>query len=256
VAEPAGARVPLAGVPFDPLREADVVSLVTAALRERRGGRIVTPNVDILRLAGRDPQIAALVAGADVVVADGMPLLWAARLAGRPLPARVPGSDLIWSLSAAAARHGFRVYLLGGEPGVPQRAAGVLRERYPRLRVAGTDSPPLGFERSEAGYAEVLARAVDAEPDIVFVGLGFPKQERLAVRLAPRLPGAWFLGCGAAIPFVAGTLRRAPVWMQRSGLEWAHRLGSEPGRLFGRYVLRDGPFAVRLLARAVADRRR
>src|SRR5262249_33214995 len=163
--------------------------------------RIVTPNVDILRVIRRDPAARSLVTGSDVVVADGMPLLWGARAAGTPLPARVPGSDLIWSLSAAAAEHGRTIYLLGGDTGVPERAAEVLRGRSPGLTVAGTDSPPFGFDRTTDGVAAAVGRAVAAKPDIVFVGLGFPRQERLMVALAAALPGTWLLGCGASIPF-------------------------------------------------------
>ena len=122
------------------------------------------------------------------------------------------------------------MYLLGGEPGVPERAAAELARRYPGLRVAGTDAPPPGF-----GLDEVRERLAAAKPDIVFAGLGFPKQERVIAALAPGLPGTWFVGCGAAIPFAAG--RAAPgaaVDAATAGLEWAWRLLSEPRRLFRR----------------------
>jgi len=177
-------------------------------------------------------------------------------VAGTPLPARVPGSDLIWSLSAAAAAAGRTIYLLGGETGVPEKAAEVLRGRYPGLGVAGTDSPPYGFDRSPEAVEAVLANLTAAKPDVVFVGMGFPRQERLIATLTAALPAAWFLGCGASIPFVAGTLRRAPVWMQNAGVEWLHRLVSEPRRLFSRYVRHDAPYAARLMGGAVRTRMR
>ena len=157
------------------------------------------------------------------------------------------GASLIFSLSEAAAASGKSVYLLGGEPGVPARAAAALGRRYPGLLVAGVHSPPFGFEREPGEVEAIAARLARAKPDIVFVGLGFPKQERLIAAVAPGLPGAWFIGCGAAIPFAAGTLPRAPHWMQRLGLEWVHRLASEPRRLFRRYLTDDVPFALRLL---------
>jgi N-acetylglucosaminyldiphosphoundecaprenol N-acetyl-beta-D-mannosaminyltransferase len=143
-------RVEVHGVPIDPLTEEEVVSRVRAELRAGRGGWIATPNVDHLRHAARDSGLARLIRSAHISVADGAPVVWAARIAGRPVPARVTGADLLWSLSAAAAEDGFSVYLLGGEPGVPERAAAALRRAYPHLEVAGTCSPPRGFEKDPA----------------------------------------------------------------------------------------------------------
>jgi N-acetylglucosaminyldiphosphoundecaprenol N-acetyl-beta-D-mannosaminyltransferase len=232
----------VAGLDFDALSEEQVRARIIADLADGRGGWVVTPNIDICRRIGKDPAARDLVRGASLVVADGMPLVWAARLYGDPLPERVTGASLIFTLSAAAAAGGWSVYLLGGEPGVPERAAAELARRYPGLKVAGTDAPPPGFD-----VAEVSQRLAAARPDIVFVGLGFPKQERVIAAVAPDLPGAWFIGCGAAIPFAAGALPRAPRWMQQTGLEWAHRLLSEPRRLFRRYLIDDLPYAARLL---------
>ncbi|MER7009342.1 WecB/TagA/CpsF family glycosyltransferase [Dactylosporangium sp. NPDC000555] len=241
-------RVILSGVEFDPIYDDDVQRHVLAELAAGRGGQIVTPNVDILRRVTRDEESRQYVRAANVVVADGKPLIWASRLAGHPLPARVPGSDLIWSLSGAIAERGGSVYLLGGEPGTASRAEDVLRERFPKLRIAGHLSPSFGFDTRPDEVDAVCATVAAARPDMVYVGLGFPKQERLIARLRPLLPQAWFMGCGAAIGFVAGVHQRAPLWMQRSGLEWVHRLVSEPGRLARRYLIHDVPFTIRLLA--------
>lgn len=249
-------RIGLYGIDFDPVTESDLIAHIFTSLDRGVGGRIVTPNVDIMRIVRKSDEARSLVSHSDIVVADGMPLLWAGRIARTPFPARVPGSDLIWSLSGAAADHGRSVYLLGGDTGVPEKAATKLRERFDGLVIAGTDSPPFGFDKSDEGIAATVANVVAAKPDIVFVGLGFPRQERLMVTLAEAVPSAWFLGCGASIPFVAGTLNRAPEWMRRSGLEWVHRLASEPRRLFARYVLHDAPFAARLLTHATATRLR
>jgi N-acetylglucosaminyldiphosphoundecaprenol N-acetyl-beta-D-mannosaminyltransferase len=249
-------RVELRGVPIDPLTEDEVVDRVRDAIRSGRGGWIATPNVDHLRHAARDPRLAGLIRTAHLSVADGAPVVWAARLAGRPLPARVTGADLVWSLSAAAAEDGFSVFLLGGEPGVPERAAAALQRTYPGLKVAGTCSPPRGFEQDPAELQTCLDAVLSARPDLVFVGLGFPKQENVITGFAPRLPGAWWLGCGAALPFAAGDLRRAPRWMRPLGLEWLFRLLHEPRRLFRRYVLQDTPFALALLAGALLTRLR
>jgi N-acetylglucosaminyldiphosphoundecaprenol N-acetyl-beta-D-mannosaminyltransferase len=247
-------RVRVAGVVVDVLSEEQVVRRVGGALEAGEGGRIVTPNVDICRLAAADPSLRDLVCSADLVVADGMPLVWAARLLGTPLPERVTGAGLVWALSELAARRGWPVYLLGGPPGVPQRAARVLMRRYPGLRVCGAHSPPYGFDATPEGRDLVRRRVVAARPRLVFAGLGFPRQDRLIAQLTEELPGTWFLGCGAAIAFAAGTVRRAPVWMRRAGLEWAFRLGAEPARLARRYLIDDLPFAARLLGGCLAAR--
>lgn len=249
-------RLLVRGLPLDALTEGEVVGRVMGALREGRGGWIATPNVDHVRRASRDVRLADLIRAADISVADGAPVVWASRLAGQPLPARVTGADLVWSLSGAAAAEGASVFLLGGEPGVPDRAAAALQERYPRLRVVGTCSPPRGFEDDPVEMARCRDELLAARPDIVFVGLGFPKQERLISELADQLPGTWWLGCGAALPFAAGDLKRAPRWMRPLGLEWVFRLVHEPRRLFRRYVLEDAPFAVVLLTWAVLTRLR
>lgn len=152
------------------------------------------------------------------------------------------------------ATAGRSVYLLGGEPGVATQAEEVLRDRFPDLKLAGHLSPSFGFDTRSDEYDVVCDEVVAAAPDLVFVGLGFPKQERVIARLRPRLPQTWFMGCGAAIGFVAGVHSRAPGWMQDSGLEWVHRLALEPRRLMRRYLVDDAPFALRLLAGSAVER--
>lgn len=244
----------LAGLELDRLTEQQVVAHVIDALGKREGGWLATLNVDIFRAVRRDAELAGLIASASLIVPDGMPLLWAARLRGDPLPERVTGASMIFSLSAAAADAGRSVYLLGGAPGVPQWAGTALAERYPGLIVAGADAPPMGFDKVPEQILQARDKVVAAAPDIVFVGLGFPKQERLITELAPLLPRTWFVACGAAIAFAAGALPRAPQWMQRAGLEWLFRLASEPRRLARRYLIHDLPFAASLLAGSAARR--
>jgi exopolysaccharide biosynthesis WecB/TagA/CpsF family protein len=386
-----GRRVRIGGEWFDSVTEQTVAGRVLSALAANRGGRILTPNVDILRHASHSAEVRRFIADATLIVADGMPLIWASRLAGTPLPERVTGSGLIWTLSQALATAHHSIYVLGGEPtstplppalvadpcatapssaalpsrsaaasltspvlfepsslaapsppfagthpmqpfattlvatgtaslsgitvplarsaadapvaGSPfalraaapalapastgcspnrreptlsraeaeahrsgvavtstfdnaHRAATALSSAFPGLRVAGSHAPAFGFDRDPPAYATVLSGVIDAKPDLVYVGLGFPKQERVISDLRAALPKSWFLGCGAAINFVVGQARRAPFWMQRSGLEWAHRLAQEPARLAGRYLAHDAPYAMKLLASAAVQRRR
>ncbi len=247
-------RARLAGIAIDRLTEAEVIKYIFDSIQLSRGGWVFTPNIDICRLVVRDPRLQELVSSASLVLPDGMPLLWAAALRGDPLAERVTGSSLIYSLTAAAAERGRSIYLLGGDPDVPARAAGQLRRRYPGLLIAGTDAPPVGFDLTDSGIDIVRDRLAATAPDIVYVGLGCPKQERLAARLAPAFPGTWFIGCGAAIPFVAGVVPRAPRWMQRTGAEWLFRLANEPRRLSGRYLVHDLPFAAQLLFSCATER--
>jgi N-acetylglucosaminyldiphosphoundecaprenol N-acetyl-beta-D-mannosaminyltransferase len=316
-------RVTVGGVSFDPLTEDRVVDHVRAALERGQGGRILTPNVDVLRQIGRSSAARAALADSTLVVADGMPVIWAARLAGTPLPQRVAGADLIWSLARGLGADGRTIFVLGGEPGIvsanelswpddaptqrlsghfgagrhsanpyrdaallPQprnvgpahRAAGArssrnesapfqrertpgaliaaaaLVRRSPGLTVVGAISPPYGFDLDPAAVELILKEVVAARPDLVFVGVGFPRQELLIAELRRELPSSWFLGCGQAINFVAGEQHRAPAWMQRAGVEWLHRLVSEPGRLAERYLRHDLPFAAGLLIRTALAR--
>ncbi|MGM1065415.1 WecB/TagA/CpsF family glycosyltransferase [Saccharothrix sp. Mg75] len=248
------ARVRVGAVDVWAVSESGLADHVVEAWRGSAGGAIVTANVDIVRAATRRPELAALIAESEVVVADGMPVVWAGRLAGVPVPERVTGSSLVFTLAGAAAREGRSVYLLGGNPGVPEKAAEVLTGRFPGLRVAGTDSPPFGFDRDAALTAEAVAKVVEAKPDLVMVGLGFPKQENLIKVLRAELPHAWFLGCGAGIPMAAGEFARAPGVVQKVGAEWVHRLALEPRRLAKRYLRDDLPFAFRLLGGALRTR--
>lgn len=253
-------RIRLGGIGIDPVTESEAVGRVLDAFESGDGGHIVTPNVDILATARRRPELRAVIERAELVVADGAPLVWAARLADTPLPERVAGSDLVWSLAEAAAERGLRLALLGGTPDSAvrptERAVEVLEERHPGLKVVGAWCPPMGFSEDEAHWNALVERVQAAAPDLVYVGLGFPKQEFVIERLRREAPKAWFLGCGASIDFIAGYRRRAPKWMQRSGTEWLFRMCSEPRRLVRRYLRDDVPEALRLLAAALRERRR
>ena len=239
---------------FDALTENGVVEVVREAWAAGRGGSIIPVNIDVARAAAREAALAQLVGNGSLVLADGMPLVWASRARGHVLPERVTGSSLVFSLSAAAAAEGRSIFILGGAEGTPEKAAQALVARSANLRIAGTDSPPLGFDQTDEGVQHAVAAVAAAEPDLVLVGLGFPRQERLIEKLRQAVPDAWFLACGGGIPMAAGTVRRASPVVQRLGLEWAHRLALEPRRLARRYLRNDLPFALVLLARSAAHR--
>lgn len=247
-------RIQVGDLGFDPLTEGEVTAVVCDAWANGRGGSIIPVNIDVARAASRETALAQLVTNGSLVIADGMPLVWASRARGEALPERVAGSSLIWSLSAAAAARGKSVFILGGAEGVPEKAGEALAMRSRNLRIAGTESPPFGFDQTDEGVRQAVAAVAAAAPDLVFVGLGFPRQERLIEQLRQAVPNAWYVACGGGIPMAAGMARRASPVMQQLGLEWMHRLALEPRRLARRYLRDDLPFAVSLLARSAAHR--
>lgn len=244
--------IELNGVKLHAVTEAQVISHILDELDAGRGGVVVTPNLDHLRRYCHDLSFGALIAEADLIVADGMPLVWASRLQGTPLPERVPGSNLISTLSSSAGERKRSVFLLGGDPGTAAAAAAALQQNHPNCIIAGSHFPPFGFQDNPKEMSTIIQALSDSKPDIVFVALGSPKQEKLIARLRPILPNAWWLGVGNSFSFLAGRVKRAPVWMQRVGMEWIHRLCQEPKRLFKRYLIVGVPFAATLLTRASA----
>lgn len=244
----------LFGVEFASVTESELIDWALVRLGRGEGTWICPVNVDVLRQIVRDPEIRRLVGSADAIVADGMPLVWASHIQGTPLPERVTGSSLINTLTGRAALDGRTVFLLGGDGGTAESAGVRLRQASPRLSLAGWHCPPFGFERSARERDLVVERVCEAQPDIVFVALGFPKQDRLIAELRPSLPRACFVSCGASFSMVAGETRRAPAWVQRAGFEWAYRLRQEPSRLARRYLIDDLPFAARLGAASMGRR--
>lgn len=248
------ANVELCGMALANVDSAQVLDHLFASLAEGRGGWLVTANLDFLRRHARDPAARGVYDGADLRVADGMPLVWASRLRGTPLPERVAGSSLVAPLCARAAHEGRSVYLLGGEPEANRGAAEVLLASSPALRLAGASSPWVSAEPSARELETIASELERTQPDIVLVAFGSPKQERVIAELRARLPKAWWIGVGISLSFLAGHVKRAPKLVQTLGLEWVHRLVQEPRRLFRRYLIEDLPFAVELFGRAAVER--
>lgn len=242
--------VNLLGVPLHDVTRDEVLQRMSAALAGGRGGWVLTPNLAILQRLVDSGEYRALCEGATLRVPDGMPLIWASRLRRTPLRERVAGSDMIWSICERAAAEGWSVFLLGGNPGAADAAARRLGDCYPGLRIAGTVCPPMGFEKDSAYVAWLCRHVREAAPDICFVALSGDKQDRLISLLRQQMPRTWFLGIGITFSFVCGEVRRAPLWMQRMGMEWMHRLAQEPRRLARRYLVDGIPFAGRLLVRS------
>lgn len=250
-ASPAPRAVPTTPILGVPVSRVDLAAAAETILSWAAAGEarfVCVRDVHGVMRAQDDPALLALHHEAGLVVPDGMPLVWLARRRGFREVGRVSGADLVEEVCRRSVGRGVRHYFYGGKPGVAERLAATLAARFPGLEVAGTSTPPfraLTFEEDAAAVVEIAAAA----PRVVWVGLSTPGQEFWMRDHVGRIPGATLIGCGAAFDFVTGEVKRAPRWMQRSGLEWAHRLASEPRRLWRRYLV----LAPRFVWRAAAE---
>jgi N-acetylglucosaminyldiphosphoundecaprenol N-acetyl-beta-D-mannosaminyltransferase len=214
------------GVRVHDVTYAEALGHIERAIADGGALQIATVNVEFIMEARRNPAFRRVLAEASLCVPDGIGVLWASRRQGRPLRQRVAGVDLVERIAARAARRGWRVYFLGAAPGVAERAATVLSERYPGLKVAGcyAGSPRPQEEDEIVGWVRA------ARPDVLFVAYGAPRQDLWIARNQARIGVPVAVGVGGSFDFIAGVATRAPGWMQRVGLEWLHRLLREPWR--------------------------
>ncbi len=226
----------------------DVVSLekmlqcLAHRIRQRLPAYVVTPNVDHVCCWHRNIEFRRAYAHAFLVLPDGMPLLWSARLLGTPLGPKLSGSDLIYHIAEFAEQKQFSIFLMGAAPGVADKVAIILKSLFPMLKVAGTYSPPKGFQDDPAQNDLIVSRLKTATPDICLLALSGPLQEIWMYQNHKQCSVPMMIGVGAAFDFVAGTKRRAPRALQRTGLEWFWRLCLEPRRLWRRYLVDDAAF--------------
>jgi N-acetylglucosaminyldiphosphoundecaprenol N-acetyl-beta-D-mannosaminyltransferase len=232
---------------------ADTVAAIRGLIEAGRPTYFITANTHYVMLTEQNPDLGPINAQAAFILADGAPLVWASRWVGTPLPERVAGADLIFELSAEAARKGYRLFFLGGAKGVADESAGRLRELYPGLQIVGIESPSL-HELTRQEEESLIDGIRAARPDVLFVAFGQPKGERWIYRHLDRLAVPVSVQVGASFDFVAGRMPRAPRWMQRYGLEWAFRLALEPRRLFGRYA-KNAWFIACMIVRGNRQRR-
>jgi N-acetylglucosaminyldiphosphoundecaprenol N-acetyl-beta-D-mannosaminyltransferase len=237
-------QVNLLGTLIDCVDATEAIARVDTYVQSRRFHQVVTVNVDFLRLAGKHEGFRDLVNSSDLVLADGMPLVWASRRRPVPLPARLTGVDMILACAQLAVSRGYGIFLLGAAPGVANDAAQVLRRRFPGVRIVGTYSPP----NTEPAELERCVRMVSAaNADMLFVAFGAPKQEEFIRRYRERLNVPVCMGIGGSFDMLAGNVRRAPLWVQHHGLEWLYRLAQEPRRLWKRYIIHDLPVFARMM---------
>jgi N-acetylglucosaminyldiphosphoundecaprenol N-acetyl-beta-D-mannosaminyltransferase len=230
-------KLPIDAVDFDGALDA-IDDLVAAG----QGGTVFTPNVDHVVLAEDDPRLCDAYDRSSLSLVDGTPVLWASRMLGAPLPAKVSGSDLIGPLLARAAERNYRVYIVGGTPRAVELSRQKLARELPSLQIVGVEAGRVDVEGTTAEGQAMVERVRSARPDLVLVALGAPKQEIWSQIHREQLKPAVMIGVGGSFDFVAGIVRRSPRWMSKAGLEWLYRLMNEPRRLAGRYLLRDPKF--------------
>jgi N-acetylglucosaminyldiphosphoundecaprenol N-acetyl-beta-D-mannosaminyltransferase len=223
------------GVPFDNVTTNQTVSAIEEMVDSRRPHYLATANVDFLVQSLRDVELHRILTDAHMVLCDGMPLVWASRLLGNPLPERVAGSDLVPLLIETAVRKQYRLFFLGATEESASKAIANLKAKHPHVVIAGHYSPPMA-SLFEMDHAEICRRIKEAKPDLMFVSFGCPKQEKWISMHYRDLGVPVSVGVGATIDFLAGTVKRAPKWMRGTGLEWTYRLAQEPRRLFKRYM--------------------
>jgi N-acetylglucosaminyldiphosphoundecaprenol N-acetyl-beta-D-mannosaminyltransferase len=231
-------RIHLLGAPLDAVTLDDAVKVVDEAVASRRPTLNASLNAAKLVRMQTDSELRESVELCEIVTADGVPVVWAARALGHEVPGRVNGTDLMEVLFAHAAERGYSVFLFGSEPGIVSRARAEIERRHPAIRIAGTQHGFFDPSEEEA----VVQRIAAARPDILFIALGTPQKELFQARHRDALGVPFTMGVGGSFEVLAGVRRRAPRWAQRAGLEWAFRMVQEPRRLAGRYLVGNAQF--------------
>ncbi len=235
----------MSGVPVDDVLMQEALQVIEKMIEKGGTHQVATANVDYLVHATKDAEYRRILCMCDLVVADGMPIVWTSRLFGIPLRERVTGADMVPELVRLSGRKGYSIFLLGATPEVAEKAESEMQIMSPGVRVVGRMSPPVR-PLNEFDNEPILAAIEAARPDILLVAFGSPKQEKWISRNRHRLNVPVCIGIGGTLDFMAGTVKRAPAWMQKTGMEWLFRMCVDPARLVPRYSA-DALWMVRYL---------
>lgn len=224
---------------LDNVTKEEAIAHIEQCVAERRVGYVITPNVDQIVRIEKDAYFKEICDHAELLLADGHPLLWISKMYGTPIKEKICGSDLVLELCDLAADKGYSVFFLGAAPGVAKRAAEKLKKKLPNLRIVGTYSPQPGFENDEAEKGRIDQMLYESHADMLFVGMGVPKQDIFIYENMMKYQIPVSFSIGATIDFIAGEQKRAPKWMSNHGVEWIYRFLREPKRMFKRYFMDD-----------------
>jgi N-acetylglucosaminyldiphosphoundecaprenol N-acetyl-beta-D-mannosaminyltransferase len=232
-------RIEIMGCAVDNLSMEETLQTIEGFIRNGQPHQHVVVNVDKLVKARRDPELRRIINECALINVDGMPVVWASRLLGKPLKERVPGVDLFEALMGRSAERGWRVFLLGAREEIVSRVKARYEEKYPNLVIAGHRN---GYWAGEADEEAVAEQVLAARADILFVAISSPKKEQFLGRWQTKMKVPFAMGVGGTFDVAAGHVKRAPRWMQASGLEWFYRFLQEPRRMFKRYFVEDMAF--------------
>lgn len=224
---------------IDNVTKEEAIAHIEECINTRKIGHIITPNVDQVIRIESDKYFKEIYENAELLLADGTPLVWISRWYKKPIKEKICGSDLVPDLCKLAAQKGYLIFLLGSAEGVAAKAAENLKKNNPGLRVAGVYSPPYGFEKDKNEIDKINKMLFNSKADMLFVGMGVPKQDIFIYENMDKYQIPMSFSIGATIDFEAGIQKRAPKWVNHIGMEWLYRLAHDPKRMFKRYIIDD-----------------
>lgn len=224
---------------LDNVTKNEAIEYIESFIHTRKIGHVITPNADQIVRIEKDPYFKKICNNAELLLTDGHPLVWISKFYHTPVKEKICGSDLVFELCKVSAKKGYSIFLLGAAPGIADEAARKLKMRYHGLKVAGTYSPPLGFEKDKKEIAHINQILSESKADLLFVGMGVPKQDIFIYENMDKYKIPMSFSIGASIDFAAGNVKRAPKWMSSHGLEWLFRITQDPKRMLKRYIIDD-----------------
>lgn len=217
----------------------ETIAAIERMITAEKKSYVVAINVDVVMKIENDPYLKKIVDNADMVLVDGKPLVWISKMYGKPLKAKISGSDMVPLLCEVAAEKGYKLFIIGGKDGIAEQAKQKLKTKYPNIKIVGTYAPPFEFEKNEEELNKINQMISEVQPDLLIVCFGCPKQEKWIYENIENYDAKVSICAGATVDFIAGNIRRAPRWMSEHGLEWFYRFLQEPKRMFKRYFIDD-----------------
>lgn len=232
-------KQPLLNTCINNLTMPETIDKIEKMISSKNKSYVVAVNVDVIMKIENDPYLKEIVDNADMVLVDGKPLVWISKIYGRPLKAKISGSDLVPLLCDVAAQKEYSIFIIGGKDGIAEQAQKRLESKLPNIKIVGTYAPPMGFEKDEEELNKINSMISKAKPDLLIACFGCPKQEKWIYENINKYDAKVSICAGATVDFLAGNVKRAPRWMSEHGLEWFYRFLQEPKRMFKRYFVDD-----------------
>lgn len=217
----------------------ETIDYIENCIINKKKSYVVPINVDVVMKIEKDPLLKEIVDKADLTLVDGMPLKWISKIKKKPIKEKISGSDLVPKLCEISEKKGYKIFIIGGKDGIANKAKINLEKKYQNIKIVGTYAPPFGFEKDNEELKKINKMISDVKPDLLFVCLGCPKQEKWIYENYKKNDAIVYICAGATVDFLAGNIKRAPKWMSNIGLEWFYRFLKEPKRLFKRYFIDD-----------------